>query len=107
MHVNIEAPPYNPHRWGTPWIAKIAELQEDGTSEISMGEYRGSQEGGALGIPADAGDIIITGQLDYFRGVPSLEYYVINSLGVLVRLNAQQAGQLFMLRRNIALQNRG
>lgn len=66
MRITIDTAPYNPRRYGKPWIAKVVSWEPGKRAEIEFGAYLG--EHGCAGqseIMAEPGDIIRHGQKDH------------------------------------------
>ena len=102
MRVARAIGPYNPRRYGRPWIAKVTSWPVGGKPKLEFGFYVGDECGGEVEISAEPGDVLRIGQRDH-RGNNSTDcWYVLLPSGRLDRVSAAQARGAYLQQANNA-----
>jgi len=63
--ITITMPPYNPRRYGRPWIARVVDWPVGRRPRLIWGGYIGDARGGVVEILAAPGNILRWGQKDH------------------------------------------
>lgn len=92
MIIKIDTRPYNRKRYGKPWIAQV-DFTQGNEGFYHWGDWVGDAHNGSEGtllIEAEEGDIIATGQKDFFKPRNSApNWYQVQKDGTLVYVESK------------------